>query len=102
MMMARADVITLISESPKAHGIYEKAHKQERTVFVTVRSCGMQEVYTAMSQGLAPDIKFDLAGAEEYRGEKLCKYHGALYNILRVYENGDKVELTAGRSHAHV
>ena len=25
-----------------------------------------------------------------------------LYDIMRVYKNGDKVELTAGRSHAHV
>lgn len=100
--MAKADVITLIAESPEAHGVYENAYQTERTVYVTVRSCGMQETYTAMSQGLVPEIKFDLAAEEEYQGEKLCKYNDELYDIMRVYKNGDKVELTAGRSHAHV
>lgn len=98
--MAKADVITLIAESQKAHGIYDNPETTERTVFVAVRSVGMTEVYTAMSQGLAPEVRFELAAAEEYQGEKLCRYHGKLYHILRVYEAGDKIELTAGRSNA--
>lgn len=98
--MAKADVITLIAESPKAHGIYDNPNLAERTVFVTVRSVGMTETYTAMSQGLAPEVKFELAAAEEYQGEKICRFHDRLYNILRVFEAGDRVELTAGRSNA--
>lgn len=100
--MARADVIDLIAESPKARGIYDKPYRTERTVFVTVRSVGMTEVYTARSQGLRPEVKFELHGAEEYRGETLCRWGGKLYKILRTYEDGDRVELIAGRSNAHV
>ena len=98
--MAKADVITLIAESPKAHGIYDNPETTERTVFVTVRSVGMTETYTAMSQGLKPEVRFELAAEEEYQGEKLCRYHDRLYTILRTYQSGDKVELTAGRSNA--
>ncbi|MBP3657577.1 MAG: hypothetical protein J6K32_12920 [Clostridia bacterium] len=100
--MPRSDVIALIAESPKAHGIYDNPETTERTVYVTVRSVGMTETYTAMSQGLAPEVKFELAAAEEYQGEKLCRYNDKLYNILRVYESEDRVELTAGRSNADV
>lgn len=99
--MAKADVIALIAESPEAHGVYENADMTERTVFVTVRSVGMTETYTAMSQGLTPEVRFELAAPEEYQGEKICRYQGRLMNILRVYEAGDRVELTAGRSNAN-
>ncbi|MBQ7886944.1 MAG: phage head-tail adapter protein [Clostridia bacterium] len=100
--MARADVITLIAESPEARGIYDNPETTERTVFVTVRSVGMTETYTAMSQGLRPEVKFELAAPEEYQGEAVCRYHGKLYTILRTYETEEKVELVAGRSNAHV
>ena len=100
--MARSDVINLIAESPKAHGIYEDPHTSERTVFVTVRSIGMTEKYTAMSQGLAPEIKFELAAPEEYQGEKICRYHDKIYHIIRTYESEEMVELIAERSNAHV
>lgn len=99
--MARSDVINLIAESPKAHGIYDNPMTSERTVFVTVRSIGMTEKYTAMSQGLAPEIKFELAAPEEYQGEKLCRYHGTMYHIIRTYETEETVELIAERSNAN-
>lgn len=100
--MARSDILTLIAESPKARGIYDNPNTTERTVYVTVRSVGMTETYTAMSQGLTPEVKFELAAPEEYQGEKICRYHEKLYNILRTYETEEKVELIAGRSNADV
>lgn len=99
--MAEYDVIALIAESPQAHGIYENVNTEERTVYVAVRSVGMQETYTAKSLGLAPELVFEIAGAEDYKGEKLCRYHGELYNVLRMYKKGDTVELVAGRSNQH-
>jgi hypothetical protein len=100
--MSKADVITLIAEAPEARGVYDNPETTERTVYVTVRSVGMTETYTAMSQGLAPEVRFELAGADDYAGEKTCRYNGRLYDILRAYEADGRIELTAGRSNAHV
>lgn len=98
--MARYDVLTLIAESPKAHGVHENPVYTERTVYCAVRSVGMQETYEAMSKGLSPELKFDLTVPEEYEGEKLCRYRDVMYDVIRVYTTGQKVELTAQRSNA--
>ena len=100
--MARYDEPTLIAESPKAHGVHAKPEYKERTVFCAVRSVGMQEAYLSASSGLRPELKFDLTVQEEYEGEKLCRYRGVLYDVIRAYSDGGKVELTVQRSNASV
>lgn len=100
--MARADVIDLIAESPASHGVYDNPETKERTVYCTVRSVGMTESYAARSNGLAPELRFELAVPEEYQGEKHCRYHGLVYEIIRVYQTDWKVELTVQRSNAYV
>lgn len=100
--MARYDVIELIAESPKAHGVHETPAYKERTVYCAVRSVGMQEAYMSASSGLRPELKFDLTVQEEYQGEKLCRFRGILYEVIRVYTEGEKVELTVQRSNASV
>ena len=100
--MARYDVVTLISESPKAHGVHEIPKYKERTVYCTVRSASMQEVYASAASGLKPELKFTLTVAEEYKGERLCRHQGVLYDVIRVYTAGGKIELTVQRSGASV
>ena len=41
--MTKSDVLTLISESPEARGVNERATATERNVFCTVRSVTMRE-----------------------------------------------------------
>ena len=41
--MNRSGVLTLISENPAAHGIFDKPTETERTVFCTIRSVGYSE-----------------------------------------------------------
>lgn len=96
--MERNDVIYLISEKPEAHGVYDKPETTERMVFCTVRSVGMREVYEALAHNLKPEVVFVLADAAEYQGEKTCRWGGLIYNIIRTYEKGQRLELTVERS----
>lgn len=95
--MVRADILYLIDEAPKAHGVFDAYTPTERMVYCTVRSVGMNELYTAKSLGLNPEYVFELADYAEYRGEKLCKYNDVQYNIVRTYVNGQKIEITVER-----
>ena len=99
--MGMADTLTLIAESPKAHGVFDAPQLTQRTVFCTVRSASRRESYEAMSKGHAPELVFELANRADYGGEKLCRYGGIDYEIIRTYwADGDGIELTAKRSNA--
>jgi hypothetical protein len=100
--MAIADVIYLIAEDPEAHGVYEEVNETERMVYVTILSVGMTEAYTAMSAGLAPDLRFLIREAADYQGEKKCWFQGVLYDIIRTYQKERSVGLTVQRSNADV
>lgn len=96
--MVRADVCTLISENPKAHGIFDDPQETGRKVFCTVRSVTQSEVYQAQAVGLAPELKLVLSHAFEYADEKMADFCGHRYVILRTYVNqGDEIELTVQR-----
>lgn len=88
------DVITLISENPAAHGVFDTTSETSRQVFCSVRSVGMTEAYTALSNGLNPQFVFVLSDYEDYQGEKICSYNGTRYRIVRTYRNNQQIELT--------
>lgn len=92
-MMFR-DVLTLIGEDPKAHGVTDKPKETERTVFCTVRSVGMNEAYQALANGLQPQFVFILSDFDDYEGEKICKYNDTSYRIVRTYRRNQAIELT--------
>ena len=83
--MMRADVITLVAESPEAHGIFDTRTETERVVFCYVKSVGFREYFEALSQSLHPSFVFVLRDYAEYQGEKVCVYHGTRYRIIRTY-----------------
>lgn len=95
--MVRADVITLLKDTPTAHGIFDTVPRIEREVMCEVGSVGMRETYQAMSQGLSPSIVFKLALAEDYCEERKAIFHGVEYRIVRTYLTGDGIELTCER-----
>ena len=88
------DVLTLIGEKPKAHGVSDPPTKTERTVYCTVRSVGMNEAYQALANGLHPQFVFVLSDYADYENEKICKYNGVEYRIVRTYRNNQAIELT--------
>ena len=95
--MKRHTVVYLIQEDPEAHGVIEPHRRIERKVYAVMRSVGMRETYEAMGHGIAPERVFDLAAPEEYRDEKLLKWDGHLYRVVRTYINGDTISLTVER-----
>lgn len=96
----RDDVIYLIAEDPEAHGVYDEPQKTERMVYVTVRSVGMRERYAAMAANHDPEAVFELADYAEYQGEKTLRWGENIYTIVRAYEKGTRLELTAERKRA--
>ena len=101
--MVRADVLTLIAESPAAHGRFDAPAETERQVFCTVRSVGMREAYEAMGHGLRPEWVFQLTHSFEYQGEKRCRYNGIEYTVLRTYiTEADGIEITVERGNQNV
>ena len=96
--MMKSTVVTLIGESPEAHGVGIDLTEMKRTVYCTVKSIGMQEAYQAMGIGLNPELKVVLAHDFEYAGERLCEMDGVRYRILRTYiTEADGIELTLQR-----
>lgn len=94
----REDVIYLIAEDPAAHGVFDKPKTTERMVYCAVRSVGMRETYEAMAHDLRPEVVFELADYTEYQDEKSCRWNGVVYQIIRTYVPGQKIQLTVGRS----
>ena len=93
--MIRARVTELITEVPKAHGIFDTPAETTRKVYCTVKSVGQTEVYQANAVGLNPELKLILAHAFAYKGEKLAEFREERYDILRTYVNeADGIELT--------
>ena len=96
--MLKSNVVTLIAESPAAHGVGTDPEEITRTVYCTVRSIGMNEAYQAMGQGLNPELKVILAHDFEYAGEPYCELAGVRFRILRTYiTEADGIELTVQR-----
>lgn len=67
----------------------------EREVFCTVKSIGMSEHYKALVAGVQPELKFELSDHLDYEGERLIRYDGKVYQVLRSYRvpEIEKIEL---------
>lgn len=89
------DVITLRSytESVDEYGL-TKRDLYEHTVFAGLKSIGQSEFYQAQADGLKPELKFILSDYLEYQGEKEIEHEGKIYNVLRTYRDGKKIEIT--------
>ena len=92
-MMFR-DVITLVSESPAAHGVLDEITETQKQVYCSVRSVGMSEAYQAMSNGLHPQFVFVLSDYADYGGEKVVIYNGKRYRVIRTYRQNQGLEMT--------
>ena len=97
--MNRPDVIYLITENARTHGVHDTVTDEERKVFCTVGSITRSEYYMAQNAGYRPEIMFLLALEEDYQRERSLKYHGQKYRIVRTYPTEDGgIEIYAERS----
>ena len=92
--MIRATQITLYAEQP--HGVFDSQELTGRDVYAEIRSVRNNEFYMALSNDIQPTYIFRLTDYSEYGGEKLCKYDGDWYRIIRTYTpvNGQVIDLT--------
>lgn len=96
--MMRADVIDLITETESAHGVHDTVTETARTVYCTVRSVTRSEFYNALNAGVQPEYVFVLALSDEYQGERVVRYHGQKFRIVRTYvTEDDSIEITCER-----
>lgn len=97
--MIRADVIDLIKENRTGHGVHEVVTDTARTVMCMVESVRRSEYYDASNAGYRPEFVFKLALAEDYQDERLVKYHGQRFRVVRTYRTEDEgIEITVERS----
>jgi len=97
--MMRADVIGLITENRTGHGVHEAVTDTERTVMCTVESVRRSEYYDATNAGYRPEYVFKLAIADDYRKERIVKFHGQKFRVVRTYlTDDDGIEITVERS----
>ena len=100
--MLRADVIDLITEAASEHGVHDAVTETARTVYCTVRSVTRSEFYNALNAGVQPEYVFVLALAEDYQGERIVRYHGQKFRVIRTYmTEDDGIEITCERSDAN-
>lgn len=92
--MIRAEVISLVSETPEAHGVFATISETSRDVFAEIRSVGYNEFYAAKSAGIEPSIVFVLQDYMEYNGEKVVLFDSKRFRVVRTYTNGQTIELT--------
>ena len=97
--MMQADVIDLITETASAHGVHDTVTETARTVYCTVRSVTRTEFYNALNAGIQPEYVFVLALAEDYQDERVVRYRGQKYRVVRTYRTEDDgIEITCERS----
>ena len=97
--MMRADVIDLVKETASAHGVHDTVTEAARTVYCTVRSVTRTEFYNALNAGIQPEYVFVLALAEDYQDERVVRYRGQKYRVVRTYRTEDDgIEITCERS----
>lgn len=92
--MIRADVITLVAESPAAHGVFEAVTDAELEVFAEIRSVSRAEAYAAKSAGLEPEYIFRLTDYGDYNGQRKVVWNSQDWRVIRTYVDGQAIELT--------
>lgn len=97
--MLRADVIDLITETRSGHGVHEAVTETARTVYCTVQSVSRTEYYTALNAGIMPEYVFRLSLAEDYQGERVVRFRGQRFRVIRTYvTEDDGIEITVERA----
>ena len=72
----------------------ETAELTEREVFVKAKSIGSREFYQAATTDFHPTLTLVLADYYDYENEKIVKYEGRYYDVIRTYRKETSLELT--------
>lgn len=100
MIMVRATTITLLTEEPEAHGVFDQPREDRNEVFAEVISVSQNEFYKALQNGLTPELVFQLTDYGDYNGEKVFLYEGNRWRVIRTYIKEESLFIVAGRAKA--
>ena len=83
------DIITLVKEQITGHDQYgnEIVTKTSRDVMCQAYGVTRSEFYAAATNDLHPEWTIRLSDFADYDGEKLAKFHGVFYSIIRVFRD---------------
>lgn len=92
------DVITLISEPVTSYDEYgnEIREAQETDVFCQIYGVTRNEFYSAAVANLHPEITARLSDYADYAGQKLARYNGVLYSVIRTYRDAGSLHHGSG------
>lgn len=96
--MIRPAVISLLAETPEAHGVFDPRTETATEIKCAVRSITRNEFYQANSAGILPELVFVMPFWWQYGGQKVFTYNGERWRVIRTYTKGQVIEITAGRA----
>ena len=94
LIIDRSDVANLIENYKYQDelGVWHD-RKEERQIYVAVKSAGQSEWFQANQSGLRADYVFTCF-SPDYQGEEIIEYKDQLYEIYRTYQlDDDQIEL---------
>lgn len=73
----------------------EISQETESEVYVQPRGVYQAEYYNAAQLGLKPSLTLEIAHRDDYNGQKVLRYEGREYSVIRVDWNAqrDKISL---------
>ena len=85
-------VATLIAYGPSTFDEYgnESTPEIETRVFVAPRGVYQSEYYNAAQLGLKPSLTLSIANRVDYKGQKILRYEGREYSVVRVDWNAQR------------
>lgn len=95
--MDKVEVLTLVSTTEAADEIGQQIPTETtRTVYCKIESITRAEWVAARQQELAPEAVCKVFFMD-YSGERIAELKGKRYDIYRVFEDGDYIELYLGQ-----
>lgn len=64
-----------------------------KEVFADVRSVSRSEFYSAAMANIRPTVIFALADYYDYDDERIIRYNGKTYDVIRTYIRGGETEI---------
>lgn len=92
--MRRYDVINLINESDKVHGVFSTSTETTAQVYCEVKSVNRNEAYQSRAIGMNASVVFVLTCDADYSGQKELTWNDVRYRVIRTYVTDDGIELT--------
>lgn len=92
------DVITLIAETVVGYDDSgnEIVRTTERDLMCQIYGVTRSEFYSAAAVDLQPEVTVRLSDFDDYEGEKIARWNGELYTVIRTYRDAGSFQRGGG------